>query len=148
LVEDEWRVFRDVRLAALEEAPYAFSARFEDENERTEAEWRAKVAGWTRFVIELDGRVVAMVSSGPANYTGTAVLTSLWVDPSARGQGVGDRLVETVVDWSKNHGYRRLVLWVAERNSHAETLYERHGFRKTGEVIRSPRPEFEMSRVL
>ena len=148
MVEDEWRVFRDVRLAALIEAPHAFSARFEDENQRTEAEWRAKVVGWARFVIELDGRVVGMVSGGPSNYPRAAVLTSLWVDPSARGMGIGDRLVQKVVDWSKDEGFGRLLLWVAEGNIHAERLYERNGFARTGDVIHQPKREFEMSKQL
>jgi ribosomal protein S18 acetylase RimI-like enzyme len=145
LSADEWSLFRDVRLAALRDAPHAFSTRFADENPRTEAEWRAKVAGWTRFVIELDGRVVATVSGGPSKYPGTAVLTSLWVDPAARGRGIGDRLIQTVVDWSRESANLRLVLWVADGNHHAENLYQRHGFEKTGETIHTPRPEFEMS---
>jgi ribosomal protein S18 acetylase RimI-like enzyme len=148
LVEDEWEVFRDVRLAALIEAPDAFSARFEDENQRTETEWRAKVTDWARFVIELDGRVVGMVSGGPSNRTGAAVLTSLWVDPSARGMGIGDRLVQTVVERSKAEGFGLLLLWVAEGNIHAERLYERNGFSRTGEVIQQPKREFEMSKQL
>jgi ribosomal protein S18 acetylase RimI-like enzyme len=130
------------------EAPYAFSARYEDEKERTEADWRAKVAGWTRFVLELEGRAVGMVSGGPSNYAGAAVLTSLWVDPTARGRGMGDRLVQAVVDWSKGMGFGQLLLLVAEGNAPAERLYERNGFTRTGEVIHQPRHEFEMSKTL
>ena len=130
------------------EAPYAFSARYEDEKERTEAEWRAKVAGWTRFVLELEGRAVGMVSGGPSNYAGAAVLTSLWVDPTARGRGMGDRLVQAVVGWSKSTGFNQLLLWVADGNAPAERLYERHGFMRTGDVIHQPRREFEMSKIL
>ena len=106
------------------------------------------MAGWTRFVIELDGRVVGMVSGGPSNYTGAAVLTSLWVAPPARGSGIGDRLVKTAVDWSKGAGFSQLLLWVAEGNEHAELLYARHGFARTGEMIEQPRREFEMSKRL
>jgi GNAT superfamily N-acetyltransferase len=104
------------------------------------------VEGWTRFVLELDGRVVGMVSGGPSNYSGAAVLTSLWVDPTARGQGIGDRLVQTVVDWAKSMGFSQLLLWVAEGNAQAERLYERNSFTRSGEVIHQPRREFEMSR--
>jgi ribosomal protein S18 acetylase RimI-like enzyme len=104
------------------------------------------VTGWTRFVIELDGRAVGLVSGGPSNYTGAAVLTSLWVHPSARGHGVGDRLVRAVVDWSMNEGFGRLLLWVADGNEYAEHLYERNGFARTGDVTDRPRREFEMSK--
>jgi GNAT superfamily N-acetyltransferase len=87
-----------------------------------------------------------MVSGGPSNYSGAAVLTSLWVDPTARGKGIGGRLVQAVVDWSKSRGFGRLFLWVAEGNAQAERLYERNGFTRSGEVIHNARREFEMAR--
>jgi GNAT superfamily N-acetyltransferase len=99
-------------------------------------------------VIELEGHVVGMVSAGPSTYTGGAVLTSLWVDPTSRGKGIGDRLVQTVVDWSKGTGISQLLLWVADGNAHAERLYARNGFTRTGDVIHKPRREFEMSKRL
>jgi ribosomal protein S18 acetylase RimI-like enzyme len=106
------------------------------------------VAARNRFVVEVDGQAVGLAAGGDSTDPGAAVLTSLWVNPAARGQGIGDRLIETVADWSKSSGYQRLVLWVAEGNGHAERLYERNGFTRTGEVIRDPRPEFEMSKAL
>jgi hypothetical protein len=39
-----------------------------------------------------------------------------------------------------------LLLWVTEGNTHAEALYERHGFVRTGDAIDHPRREFEMSK--
>jgi len=67
-----------------------------------------------------------MAAGGGSNSAGTAALTSLWVEPASRGRGV-------------------VLLWVTEGNSHAEALYERNGFIRTGEVIDQPRREFEMS---
>jgi ribosomal protein S18 acetylase RimI-like enzyme len=114
----------------------------------TELEWRAMVEARNRFVVEVDGRVVGLAAGGDSSDPGAAALTSLWVAPEARGKGVGDRLIEVVDDWSKSAGYRRLVLWVAEGNERAERLYQRNGFARTGEAIREPRPEFEMSKPL
>ncbi len=118
------------------------------EKKLTEAQWRAHVVARTRFVVELDGRAVGLAAGGDSSYTGAAALTSLWVDPAARGKGVGDLLVATVVDWAARAGYDRIFLWVAESNDHAEKLYERNGFVRTGELMRDPMPEFEMSRRL
>jgi GNAT superfamily N-acetyltransferase len=81
-----------------------------------------------------------------------ADLTSMWVDPGERGQGVGSALVAAVVDWARESGFEQVFLWVADGNSAAERLYARNGFRRTGEVkeIRpgEGRVEYEMSRVL
>jgi GNAT superfamily N-acetyltransferase len=53
-----------------------------------------------------------------------------------------------VLEWAKAEGYGRVLLWVTEGNEHAEALYGRHGFIRTGEVIDHPRREFEMARTL
>ena len=93
----------------------------------------------------IDDKVVGMAAGGASNDTGTAALTSLWVDPGARGQGVGDRLVTAVLEWAKSEGFNQVLLWVTEGNSKAESLYLRNGFTRTGDVITEPLREFEMS---
>lgn len=67
----------------------------------------------------------------------------LWVDPSARGQGVGDRLVAAVVEWAKESGFVQVLLAVKVGNSRAETLYARNGFIRLETSTRGD--EFEMS---
>lgn len=120
----------------------------EVEKELTEAQWRANVVARTRFVVELDGRAVGLAAGGDGSYPGAAALTSLWVAPEARGRGAGDLLVATVVDWARKAGYDQVFLWVAEGNDHAERLYERNGFVRTGALMPDPKPEFEMVRRL
>jgi GNAT superfamily N-acetyltransferase len=142
---DEWRTFREVRLAALQDAPYAFGSTWKSEKDRGEVEWRQAVASRQRFVALQGGRVVGMAAGGESNSTTTAALTSLWVEPALRGGGVGDQLVVAVLAWAKTTGFSKVLLWVTEGNSHAEALYERNGFIRTGEVIDQPRREFEMS---
>jgi len=69
---------------------------------------------------------------------GTIELVSLWARPDARGHGIGQALVETVVGWARARGMSRVHLWVAENNGHARLLYERCGFSPTAE--RQPLP--------
>ncbi|HEX9100436.1 MAG TPA: GNAT family N-acetyltransferase [Candidatus Dormibacteraeota bacterium] len=149
---DEWQAFRVVRLAALKDAPYAFGSTYEAEVNRTEERWRSALADRTRFVAESEGEVIGTVGAGPSDVTGTAALTALWVAPAARGRGVGEALVNTVLGWAKDAGYERVMLWVVEGNSSAESLYRRTGFRRTGSVqmVRpgDPRIEYEMSLTL
>jgi GNAT superfamily N-acetyltransferase len=56
--------------------------------------------------------------------------------------------VIAVVEWAKATGFSQLLLWVTEGNAHAEALYQRNGFLRTGEVTEHPRPEFEMALTL
>ena len=92
------------------------------------------------------GKVVGMAAGGESTPAGTAALTSLWVDPASRGHGIGDQLVNAVLEWANAAGFGQVLLWVTEGNSHAEALYLRNGFVRTGDVVDEPRPEFEMSR--
>ena len=64
---------------------------------------------------------------------GTAELHRLYLDPAMRGRGLGEALVNTVLDWCRTHGVARLVLWSDTRFTHAHRLYLRTGFHQTGE---------------
>ena len=138
-----------MRLEALREAPYAFGSTLAREQERPEADWRQAVASRVRFVAESGSAVVGTVSCGDGESTGVAALTSMWVDPGFRHQGIGALLVQRVIAWARDTGYSQVVLWVVDGNDSAERLYARHGFRRTGvqEEVRPGRLEYEMSRV-
>jgi GNAT superfamily N-acetyltransferase len=139
-----------VRLAALEEAPYAFGSTYERELGATESTWRHGLEMRTRFVVEVDGEVVGTVSGGDGKSARVAAVTAMWVDPRFRRRGLGDLLLSTVLDWARAEGYREVALWVTEGNDSAERLYRRHGFERTGqtEEVRPRELEHEMSRSL
>jgi DNA-binding MarR family transcriptional regulator/N-acetylglutamate synthase-like GNAT family acetyltransferase len=57
-----------------------------------------------------------------------AKLRLLIVDPSARGAGVGRRLVEACIAHAKKKGYRKLVLWTQANLTAARAIYRKAGF--------------------
>jgi GNAT superfamily N-acetyltransferase len=148
LTPDEWQVFRQVRLAALQEAPYAFGSTYERESVADERSWRERLANRTQLVAEIEGGVAGM-AAGIRSDESSAALISMWVAPPARGKGVGARLVNAVLDWAEQEGYDSVSLWVTDGNVVAERLYERCGFARTGAVQpihpSEPRVEYEMS---
>jgi ribosomal protein S18 acetylase RimI-like enzyme len=138
LTPDDWRAWRELRLAALAEAAYAFGSQLADwqgEGDR-EQRWRDRLSIPRSYnlIAVLDGQPAGMASGVPAeDEDGTAELISMWVSPAARGRGVADRLVRAVVDWARQAGAGMIKLAVAEDNQSAIALYRRSGFAGTDE---------------
>lgn len=58
----------------------------------------------------------------------TAQLRLLLLEPSARGLGIGARLVEECVRFARQAGYRRMVLFTTELQRQAARIYAKAGF--------------------
>lgn len=84
------------------------------------------------WVVREETRVVGSVGVDRVDER-TAELKRLYVDASLRGRGIGQRLVETVLDWSREQGMARLVLWSDTRFESSHRLYRRLGFEQLGE---------------
>jgi GNAT superfamily N-acetyltransferase len=133
--------FRVIRLRSLKDAPDAFGSTYEETAARPEQSWSEQVAKMPTFVAVVDGRDVGVVRGAADEESRDAAwLLSMWVAPEARGTGVGEALIDTLIGWARGCGYARISLDVADGNRHAVSLYERMGFKPNGEVGALPPP--------
>lgn len=55
----------------------------------------------------------------------------LLVTDDARRSGVGEALLDRAIDWLREQGMPRVILWTSPHNERARRLFERHAFRPT-----------------
>jgi len=95
---------------------------------------------WRCWVAEINQRLVAAVwlqlvekipnpRSEPEHH---AYITNFYVEESARGKGIGTRLLRAAIDWCHARQVHAVILWPTERS---RTLYERHGFAVRDDIM-------------
>lgn len=134
-------ILRRARLESVRTSPEAFITTLADIGAMPETYWERELrsAMWT-------------VAEGPEGLVGVAgakrpsredegylpspaeacFIESVWVDPSMRGRGYGERLVQHLIGVQRQVGIREFYLWVLNNNGRAIDLYERLQFKQTG----------------
>src|SRR4051794_37155724 len=131
---------RDLRLRALRDAPGAFADTYDSASAELPRYWQrfadaSEDAHDAVNVIAVDdgGRWVGM---GAAylyeDRPRAAGFAAMWVDPAARGTGLGRGILDALGDWARSRGAIAARIWFTEGNSIAEGLYRSWGFEPTG----------------
>lgn len=131
LAPDDWRLWRSVRLRSLADAPDAFGSTLAREQAFTEQDWRERLLSGPVVVIE--ERAPAACGAAFADGPDLFHVVAMWTAPEARGSGLAGRVLRVLLEEAAGSG-RRPVLDVTRGNDAARRLYERFGFRATGEA--------------
>ncbi len=100
LTETDWRAFAGVRLRALTDSLGAEDPQYRLESTFTAAQWRRRLRAHAQFAAVVDNRPVGLIGAQRQS-TESVYLYSLWLDPAARGHGLGRTLVAEAVNWAR-----------------------------------------------
>ena len=89
------------------------------------------------LVAERDGAVVGYLYAGiePQSWKElrerAGFIHDVLVEESSRRARLADALIDRAIDWLRDRGIPRVLIWTSARNEGAQRLFERKGFRTT-----------------
>lgn len=90
------------------------------------------------FVVEnTDGGIVAFASLSPYSPRGGFAKTAevgIYIDDAAQGQGLGSKLMSTLLEAAEKHGLRTLLARISEDQSASIGLHRKFGFVESGRI--------------
>jgi ribosomal protein S18 acetylase RimI-like enzyme len=128
---DEAMAWRTIRLEALANAPLAFGQSLEDAEKLTIDDYRKTVSGPFPPFAAFDsataiGTAGFYILEGP-KVSHRGVLWGMYVSPTHRGQGIGRKLITSVIDHARGR-VEQIHLQVLSANITAYDLYRSMGF--------------------
>jgi RimJ/RimL family protein N-acetyltransferase len=134
LEPDEWELFRDFRLAALQSTPGVYGTRYADAVTRTEEAWRKTIRGPSNqsFGLFAGEKLIGITSvfewdEDPSGRT--AILASSFILDAYRGKGLATMLYEARLAWIRSQTqYARVVVGHRLSNEPSRRATVAHGF--------------------
>lgn len=140
---------KEIRLACLADAPYAFGSTFEGESAESDDWWRQRLTDGYWIVAESDGEdvgVAMLMRQGlPATFMPSETAAELlpaqseflwiravWIRPERRGQGLVDLLCGHLIERAAASEEKVIILGVRQGNDRAQRAYVRMGFSEVG----------------
>ena len=91
------------------------------------------------YLAEADGVALGFTQLYPAfaslSLAPSWILNDLYVEPSARGRGVGEALMDAARELALSNGAAELMLQTARTNATAQRLYEKLGWLRDDEFL-------------
>jgi GNAT superfamily N-acetyltransferase len=129
LNDEQWPLWRDLRLEALADTPIGFGELLENAVLKSDEDWQEVLKRPGLKLLAWEAEQPVGMGGGFRRDDGTPVLYAVYVQPAARGGSVLAVLVERVAAWCAPEP---LVLDVHVDNDRAHAAYLKLGFVDTG----------------
>lgn len=139
LPPERWEEYKALRLEGLQSDPFAFGRTYEEEVNKTKAEWQERLEeNEDEFLLfaEADGKLIGMVGSyfeTKSKAQHIANLIAFYVNPDYRGKGVGEALLQAAIKRIVETGrIHKIRLSVNVTQTPAIEAYKKVGFEQVG----------------
>lgn len=100
---------------------------------QTGTPWRCWVAEDVGAVVgHLWLQIIEKVPNPAPELESHAYITNVYVDPAARGSGLGERLIDVALAFCREQRVDSVILWPTAKS---RTLYARHGFAEPHDML-------------
>lgn len=128
--EHDWTTLKELRLAALLDAPTAFGVTHASAAANPDRQWQDRAAGRgpAAYLLAFDGGMPVGMIGGVLSEAQEFSLIAMWVKPALRGSGAAAALVDAMKRHAQAKGHQRVVLEVSPANERAAAFYRKLGF--------------------
>ena len=137
VTSSDWQEYKEIRLEALKKEPHAFGSSYIKEKERSENEWKDKLAKSESYngssflcAIAKENKFVAIGGAFQDENKQWNIIT-IYTKKEFRGQGLGQKVFQSIIDELKTRKVKKIYLCVNALQTAAQALYEKNGFRVT-----------------
>ena len=134
-------LFKQLRLNALQDAPYAFPSTYEAAIQRSAESWREQAertahgSDRATFIAFSDDQPVGMAALYRDEYKeDSGELLQVWVSPEFRGTRVVWDLMDEIFQWASENGFHTIIAGVTKGNDRAQKFYTNYGFSMIDEI--------------
>jgi ribosomal protein S18 acetylase RimI-like enzyme len=137
LTTEDYKVWKAIRLEALQNSPESFGSSYEEEISSSVEDCSAQKNDiFGAFIEEKLVATTGFIILKMEKMKHRGVLFAIYVTPKHRGQGIASQLIETAINHAKSRVIQ-LHLTCTTTNESALNLYQKHGFKTYGTEPRS-----------
>jgi len=128
-------LFKQIRLASLQDAPYAFSSNYDSALSRSAESWREQADSTAQgidratFIAFSDNVPIGIAAlyrlEGQVD---VGEVLQVWVAPEHRGTSIALDLMNVIFKWAGENNFYRIIATVTDGNVEAVKFYAKYGF--------------------
>jgi ribosomal protein S18 acetylase RimI-like enzyme len=125
----DWKLYKDIRLEALENVPQAFGQSYTDAANQPDSHWQDILSQENRFFVLTEENGIVVSVAGTKQITDdTWFVIAVYTRPAFRGKGIAKETIQEVLNELQKRGIKKAELSVNVDQEAAIALYKGLGF--------------------